>query len=154
MQFVRELNQTFVPRHWRGPRSHPSPLARMRQIDNLICYRYTNEPKLKKPGLCGTGLYYREDPFIGIPGDKATVLGMGICFPCRSGHTYPRGYYEVPVMILAVWSSGLASRNKKPRNLLRGLCFIDIVIYLFNSRTCPASGIIPIGTKPFLCCYM
>ena len=118
----------------------------------VLALRRTDLTQLKKPGLCGTGLCYREDPFIGIPGDKATVVG--ICFPCRSGHTYPHGYYEVPVLISAIWSSGLASRNKKPRNLLRGLCFIDIVIYLFNSRTCPATGIIPFGTKPRLCFYM
>jgi hypothetical protein len=51
---------------------------------------------------------------MGIPGDKATVFDLSICFPCRTRNTYPRGYYEVTVMILAIWSSGLASRNKNP----------------------------------------
>ena len=44
--------------------------------------------------------------------------------------------------------------NKKPRNLLRGVCLIDLVVNLFNSKTCPAIGIIHIGIKPDLCFYM
>jgi hypothetical protein len=109
----------------------------------VLALRRTDLTQLKKPSLFGTGLCYREDPFIGIPGDKATVLG--ICFPCKSGHTYPHGYYEAPVLISAVWSSGLASRNKKPRNLLRGLCFIDIVVFYSIAEHAPRPVSSPLG---------
>jgi hypothetical protein len=93
---------------------------------------------MKKPGLLETGLYYREDPFIGIPGDKATVLGMDIGFPCRR-QSDPCGSKALPGMISAIWSSDLASRNKKPRNLLRGLCLIDIVYTYSIAKHAPRS---------------
>ena len=44
--------------------------------------------------------------------------------------------------------------NKKPRNLLRGLCYIEFVLKLFCSITCPATCIVLLGTKPAFCLYV
>ena len=44
--------------------------------------------------------------------------------------------------------------NKKPRNLLRGFCYIEFVFKLFCSITCPATCVVLLGTKPVFCLYV
>ena len=93
----------------------------------------------KKARSLGDQALLSEESFIRIPDDQTMVSDMDICFPCRGGHTYPLGYCRAPVVISAVSSFGLASRNKKPRNLLRGLCFIDIVYIYSIAKHAPRS---------------
>ena len=44
-------------------------------------------------------------------------------------------------------------KQKTPQSLA-GLMSYRYSLHLFNSKTCPAIGIIPIGTKPDLCLFM
>jgi len=90
----------------------------------------------KKARSLGDQALLSEESFIRIPDDQTMVSDMDICFPCRSGHTYQHFIY------------------KKTPQSLAGPMFYRYSLHLFNSKTCPAIGIIPIGTKPGLYLFM
>ena len=119
---------------------------------SVLALRRTDQDALKKPGPLETGLaiwrILHQDPVWSKHG-----LGYGYRFLMQEAKrsSRKRSPSRNDIGDMVIWSC--IKKQKTPQSLA-GLMSYRYSLHLFNSKTCPAIGIIPIGTKPGLCLFM